>query len=80
MVVSQIIPDKQVQLNLLDETDHGKEFTLMQFIDGLTEKFGRDTVKVAAQGTHQKKAWNLNREHLSPCYTTRLHHILTIKI
>lgn len=80
VVVSNIIPDKQVQLNLLDQTDHGREFTLMQFMDELTERYGRDTVKVAAQGTHKKKNWNLNREHLSPCYTTRLQQILTISI
>ena len=80
VVVSDIIPDQQIQLNLLDQTDHGKEFTLMQFLDDLTEKFGRDTVKVAAQGTQKKKEWALNREHLSPCYTTRLEHILTIKV
>jgi DNA polymerase V len=76
VVVSGIIPDKQVQLSLLDSTDHAREHTLIQFIDN----FERDTVKVAAQGTPQKKAWNLNRQHLSPCYTTRLQHILTINI
>jgi DNA polymerase V len=80
VVVGDIIPDQQVQLNLLDQTDHGREFTLMQFMDDLSDKFGRDTVKVATQGTHKKKGWNLNRDHLSPCYTTRLQDILTIRI
>jgi DNA polymerase V len=52
----------------------------MQFLDGLSAKFGKDTVKVACQGTKGKKSWNLNREYLSPCYTTRLPEILTIQI
>jgi len=80
VIVSNIMQADNVQLNLLDTTDHAKEQTLMQFIDGLTEKFGKDTVKVACQGTQQKKDWNLKREHLSPCYTTRLDQILTINI
>jgi len=80
VIVSNIMPADNVQLNLLDTTDHAKEQTLMQFIDGLTAKFGKDTVKVACQGTQQKKDWNLKREHLSPCYTTRLNDILTINI
>lgn len=80
VLVLDIVPDKQVQLNLLDTTDHAKEQTLMQFIDGLTSKFGKDAVKVACQGTKGKKRWNLNRDFLSPCYTTRLQEILTIQI
>ena len=75
-----IMLDKQVQLDLLDTTDHAKEQTLMQFLDELTTRYGKDTVKVACQGTKGKKSWNLNREFLSPCYTTRLPDILTIKI
>jgi DNA polymerase V len=75
-----IIPDANRQLNLLDTTDHAKEQTLMQFLDGLTTKFGKDTVKVACQGTKGKKDWNLNREFLSPCYTTRSSQLLEIYI
>jgi hypothetical protein len=44
---------------MLDQTDRGKKYTLMQFLDNLTNKYGQDTVKVAAQGTHKKKACNL---------------------
>ncbi|KAA5548359.1 Y-family DNA polymerase [Adhaeribacter rhizoryzae] len=80
VVVMDIVPEKNVQLNLLDTTDHAKEQTLMHFLDDLTAKFGKDTVKVACQGTKQKKGWNLNREFLSPCYTTRFQDILTIII
>ncbi|WP_026461223.1 Y-family DNA polymerase [Adhaeribacter aquaticus] len=80
VIVMDLIPDTNVQLNLLDSTDHGKQQSLMQFLDDLTAKFGKDTVKVACQGTQQKKTWNLNRDYLSPCYTTRLLDILTIQI
>ncbi|MFC5271395.1 Y-family DNA polymerase [Adhaeribacter terreus] len=80
VIVSDIIPGSNVQLNLLDKTDHGKEFTLMQFLDRITNKFGRDSVKVACQGIDPKKNWNLKREFISPCRTTRLNEILTIRI
>ncbi|WP_084523669.1 DUF4113 domain-containing protein [Adhaeribacter aquaticus] len=52
----------------------------MQFLDKLVAKFGNDKVKVACQGTPQKKSRILNRDYLSPCYPTRLPDFLTIRI
>jgi DNA polymerase V len=80
VVVTGIMPEKNVQLNLLDQTDHFKQHTLMQAIDEITQKLGKDCVRSARQGTTTPKDWNLRREHVSPCYTTRLNDILAISI
>ena len=41
----------------------------MRKLDAINAKYGRDTIKVAAQGLGGK--WKLWQERLSPCYTTR---------
>ncbi len=46
-------------------------------IDKLNDKYGRNTVKVAAQGTGRK--WRLRQERISPMYTTRWDDIITVK-
>ena len=41
---------------------------LMQTLDGINARWGRDTLRLAAEGTTQ--AWQMKRAHLSPRYTT----------
>jgi len=80
VIVTEIMPESNVQLNLLDATDHLKHHNLMTAIDEITRKLGNDAVKVARQGTKGEKDWHLKKEYQSPCYTTRLKDILTINI
>ncbi len=40
---------------LLDPVDYAKEQSLMQFIDSLTAKYGKDTVKLACQANKKTK-------------------------
>ena len=40
----------------------------MQTLDGINARWGRDTLRLAAEGTTQ--AWQMKRAHLSPRYTT----------
>lgn len=42
---------------------------LMKVLDGLNQRYGRDSLFVAAQGTVEK--WAMRRERLTPQYTTR---------
>lgn len=41
---------------------------LMATLDGLNQRYGRGTVKLAAEGV--EKAWQMRRDHVSPRYTT----------
>jgi DNA polymerase V len=50
---------------------------LMSVFDTLNERYGRDTVFIAAQGIEQK--WSMRREMLSPQYTTRWKDVPRIK-
>lgn len=79
VIVSEIIPDNQVQQNLFDTVDRGRYANLMATVDSLNSKMGRDTVKSLAQGLGNRK-WKLRQEKLSPSYTSRWDDILEIDL
>lgn len=49
---------------------------LMQSIDQINTKFGRNTISLAAEKLGRQ--WHMNRQNLSPCYTTRMNDLLLI--
>ncbi|MAP01289.1 MAG: SOS mutagenesis and repair protein UmuC [Flavobacteriales bacterium] len=76
VIVSDIVPQQQVQLSLFDGVDRVKRKYLMNSIDTINTRIGRDKVRLAVQGFDRK--WRLKQEHLSPCYTTRFSDFLTV--
>ncbi|GBK97857.1 DNA repair protein [Vibrio harveyi] len=50
---------------------------LMQVLDGLNRRYGKDTLFLAAQGTDQH--WQMRRDYLTRQYTTNWHHLPEIK-
>jgi DNA polymerase V len=78
VMVHDIVPEGEVQQGLFDFKDRVKENYLIETVDAVNRSWGRDLVKYAVQGNGEK--WKLRRQHLSPCYTTRLDQVLTIKI
>ena len=78
VIVSEIVPDYTRQLSLFDNRDVNKQKKLMDVMDKLNTQMGRDKVRLAVQGFDRK--WRLKQERLSPCYTTRLADILTVKV
>jgi DNA polymerase V len=76
VIVTEIMPSNQIQLDLLDTVDRKKHSKLMEVMDGLTDRFGRNKVKVATQGLDG--TWQLKSDFKSPCYTTRLSDIQTV--
>ena len=78
MIVSEVVPQEQVQLSLFDSVNRTKRNQLMRALDQINARIGRDKVRLAVQGFDRK--WRLKQERLSPCYTTRFADILTVKI
>lgn len=66
------------QLNLFDENAprHNSQ-KLMEVLDRLNAKEGRETLYFAGQGIQPQ--WRMKREMLSPRYTTRYADLLTVK-
>ncbi|MCL2072448.1 MAG: Y-family DNA polymerase [Marinilabiliaceae bacterium] len=77
VIITEITDIEGIQGNIfyqIDITKHGK---LMKTIDHINDSFGADTIKVAAvgQGVHE-----MQRNKLSPRYTTRIQDILKVKL
>ena len=72
-----LIPNEGITSRLYD-TDPQKEKLdrINKAMDEINQKFGRHTVHLCSA---RKGAWQMKRERLSPCYTTRIKDIIRIK-
>ena len=77
IIVSDIVPQTQLQQNFFDILDRKKHSKIMEVLDNLNCMHGRDTVRVATQGF--EKTWKLKQEFLSRSYTTRWEDLITIR-
>jgi DNA polymerase V len=50
----------------------------MSVIDTMNLSFGTNKVKFASQSLGRQ--WKMKQEKLSPCYTTKMKEIITIKV
>ncbi len=77
VLIMDFIPENQVQLSLF-ENSNPKHGSLMQVIDKVNNRFGQQKIRLSIQD--QKRVWKMKQEKLSPCYTTRIQDIITIKV
>lgn len=79
VIVMDIVPEEQVQQSLFDNiSENKKDSKIMKSLDTLNKRFGKDLVRFASQGYERK--WKLRQMRLSPCYTTNINQVLTVKI
>jgi DNA polymerase V len=71
----ELVPENKVQGSLFS-CNATKTKTLMEAMDKINRALGKDTVRAAVQGF--EKRYRLKAEHLSPCYTTDINHILKV--
>jgi DNA polymerase V len=73
VIVSKITPAAQAQMSLFTADDDGSEHEratrLMEMMDAINSRWGRDTMGVAATGTGRD--WRMKQAMRSPRYTTR---------
>jgi DNA polymerase V len=70
VMLMDIYPEAAVQGSLFDKVDRAKHKRLMNVLDTVNDRYGRNTLKFASMG--DGKAWKIKQERLSPCYTTRI--------
>lgn len=80
VIVYDIVPENRVQGALFDRVDRAKHAAVMKALDAINSKYGRDTLKIAAQGAGKNKKWRLRQEKLSPSYTTKWDDIITVRV
>ena len=76
-IANDLIPENQIQFSVFDEIDRNRDQQIMNSVDIVNKRFGKDVVRFALQGYSRK--WILKQAKLSQCYTTRINEILTIK-
>jgi DNA polymerase V len=64
-----LAPAASVQGSLFIQPDTPQRVRLMEMVDGLNRRFGRDRVRFACSG--MDRGWKLKAEFLSQRYTTR---------
>lgn len=77
VIVSEITPQRPLQADMFDTRDRVKHNKVMEAMDKINTSFGRQKVKIGTQGFDRK--WKLKNEKLTPCYTTNLKDIFTVK-
>lgn len=77
VILSDIQPNNSLQINLFDDVDHQKHTRLMSTLDEINRKQGAHSVIVASAGFDGVK---MNRQHLSPNYTSNWDEIIKIKL
>ena len=76
VILSDIRSDDASQQDLFDTADRTKHDRLMTAVDALNAGFGRHTVGIASEG---REPFRMNRNHLSPKYTTDWDQIIRVK-
>jgi DNA polymerase V len=77
VMVQDIVPQNQIQLGLFDTRDRKKDAMLMQALDNSNTTYGKDIIRYGTHGYGKK--WKLRSAMLSPCFTTRIDHIMKVK-
>lgn len=73
-----LVPQSAVQTNLFEAGRPGPtEKKLMEALDAINRRWGKDLLEVAAAGTGGE--WQMKREHLSPRYTTNWREIQSLR-
>ena len=73
-----IVPEDQVQLNLLEPVRPiERDRVLMKAVDKINVSWGSNTVKYASSGLEQE--WRMRRAKLSPRYTTNWEEMLQVR-
>ena len=57
--------------------DRPRSESLMKSLDEINYRYGSSTLKIAAEG--MQKNWQMRRQNISPCYTTRFDDLMIVK-
>jgi DNA polymerase V len=68
VLLEGLVKESQIQQDLFSAPDSPKQQALMQALDAINARYGRDTLHLAGQGIKQR--WKMRREKLSPRFTT----------
>ena len=77
VMLANIVPEGSRQFSLLETSESVRPARLMEVLDGINERYGRGTLRLAAEGV--EKPWQMRRGNLSPGYTTSWNGLATVR-
>lgn len=77
IILQGLQPERAETVRLYGEETYEKDKRLMQAMDKITRKFGRETIRFGLPS--KAKNWQMRSEMKSFCYTTKLKEILCVK-
>lgn len=72
-------PRKSETRRLFNDELYLRDRDLMKVVDAINEKHGRQTVRFGMP-IKRETNWQMNRNYLSPCYTTEIAQVLTVNL
>lgn len=79
VMLTGIIPEEEVQADLFNPNLYTPaQRRLMDSMDHLNQKFGKQTMKIAGEGVNQK--WKMKQQYLSRRFTTKWDEIMTVSV
>ena len=79
VILTHIISETNYMHDLFDPRDREKQKRISQMIDSINHQNGANCIKLAAQGVG-KADWNLKRDFLSKCPSTKMGDIIEIRV
>lgn len=76
LILGELTNPMRRQLTLFEHGGGEKRLAVMQALDTVNKRWGRNTLFYAGAGI--EKAWRMRRERKSPCYTTCLEELLRV--
>lgn len=76
IILSGLVPSEHLTKRMYDDENFEKQHKLMQAIDELNRKFGKDTVRFASVKTDG--SWKMKQTRKSQSYTTNWNELLTV--
>jgi DNA polymerase V len=76
LILSELTEPAREQLTLFNGGNDENRTAIMQALDTVNKRWGKNTLFYAASGV--KKEWRMRRERKSPSYTTRLAELLKV--
>ncbi|MFV0331968.1 MAG: SOS mutagenesis and repair protein UmuC [Dysgonomonas sp.] len=80
VVYSELVPQDNYQLNLLDSKDRGKQHRLAKAIDNIEDRFGFGMVSPAIMGSGKKGHWRPKAQFLSSGSTRLLNNAIRVNV
>jgi DNA polymerase V len=77
ILLTELVPDQQIQLSLFDGRDRDRSARLMTAVDYINTQMGAGTIRYAAVGFRNR--WKMRSARRSPRYTTRWEELAEVK-